>query len=65
MGMFDNIKAAKEMMKNMSPEQMKDLMGQAQNYKGQMEEMIQKAVTEEIKRLDLISRAEVQKMLGK
>lgn len=64
MGMFDNIKAAKEMMKNMDPNQMKDLMSQAQNYKGQMEEMIKKAVADEIKRLDLVSRAEVQKMMG-
>jgi BMFP domain-containing protein YqiC len=56
---------AKDMMKNMSPEQMKDLMGQAQNYKGQMEEMIKSAVAAEIKRLDLVSRAEVMKMMGK
>lgn len=65
MGMFDNLKMAKEMMKNMSPDQMKDLMSQAQNYKGQMEEMIKSAVAAEIKRLDLVSRAEVQKMIGR
>lgn len=65
MGMFDNLKMAKDMMKNMSPDQMKDLMSQAQNYKGQMEEMIKKAVADEIRRLDLVSRAEVQKMMGK
>jgi len=63
--MFDNIKAAKEMMKNMSPDQMKDLMGQAQNYKSQMDETIKAAVAEEIKRLDLVSRSEVMKMIGK
>lgn len=65
MGMFDNLKMAKDMMKNMSPEQMKDLMGQASNYKGQMDEMIKAAVAAEIKRLDLVSRVEVQKMLGR
>ncbi len=63
--MFDNLKAAREMMKNMSPDQMKDMMSQAQNYKVQMDEMIKKAVAEEIKRLDLVSRAEVKQMLGK
>jgi BMFP domain-containing protein YqiC len=65
MGFFDNMKAAKDMMKNMSPEQMKDLMGQAQNYQKQMEEMIQKAVASEIAKRDLVSRDEVKKMLGK
>lgn len=65
MGFFDNMKAAKDMMKNMSPEQMKDLMGQAQNYQKQMEEMIQKAVASEIAKRDLVSREEVKKMMGK
>ncbi len=65
MGFFDNMKAAKDMMKNMSPEQMKDLMGQAQNYQKQMEEMIQKAVASEIAKRDLVSRDEVKKMMGK
>lgn len=65
MGMFDNLKMAKDLMKNMSPDQMKDLMSQASNYKSQMDEMIKTAVAAEIKRLDLVSRAEVQKMLGK
>jgi BMFP domain-containing protein YqiC len=65
MGFFDNMKAAKDMMKNMSPEQMKDLMGQAQNYQKQMEEMIQKAVASEVAKRDLVSRDEVKKMLGK
>ncbi len=65
MGFFDNMKAAKDMMKNMSPEQMKDLMGQAQNYQKQMEEMIQKAVASEIAKRDLVSRDEVKKMLGR
>lgn len=65
MGMFDNLKMAKDMMKNMTPDQMRDMMEQAKGAQKQMEDMVKKAVADEIKRLDLVSRAEVQKMMGK
>ncbi len=55
---------AKEMMKNMSPDQMSDLMKQAGNYKAQMEEMVRQVVADEIKRLDLISRDEAKNMFA-
>lgn len=64
MGMFDNLKAAQEMMKNMSPDQIKDLMKQAESQKKVMEDMIRKLVAEEIEKRDLVSRSEVKKLIG-
>ena len=42
MGIFDQMKMAQDMMKNMSPEQMKDLMKQA----GDAKDMLKKQVKE-------------------
>ncbi|OGY58976.1 MAG: hypothetical protein A3H06_00960 [Candidatus Colwellbacteria bacterium RIFCSPLOWO2_12_FULL_44_13] len=63
MGMFDQFKAASEMMKGMSPEQIKELMDQAKGAKDMMREEIKKGVEEEIKKREFISREEVQKMI--
>jgi hypothetical protein len=46
--MFKNLKAAKEMMANMDPDDLKDLMEQAKNQQAQMEETIRRIVREEI-----------------
>jgi hypothetical protein len=64
MGMFDNLKAAQEMMKNMSPDQIKDLMKQAGDQKKMMEDLVRKMVAEEIDRRGLVTREEVKKMTG-
>lgn len=61
--MFDQLKMAREMMKNMSPEQIKDLMEQAKASQGALAEQIQTIVNQEIERRQLISRAEVERMI--
>ena len=54
MNMFKNIKAAREMMKDMDPDQMQDLMNQAGNYQVEMEEMIRRIVREELDKRGLL-----------
>ena len=63
MGIFDQLGAAKDMLKGMSPDQISQLMKQAQDSKAMMEDMVRKLVEAEIKRRDLVTREEVQKML--
>jgi hypothetical protein len=64
MGMFDQLKMASEMMKNMSPEQIEKLMKQAEESKKMLEETVRKTVDEEIKKRGLVSREEVARMLA-
>ena len=59
------MKMAKYLMKGMSPGQMKDLLSQAKESKTMMEDMIRKIVQEEIAKKNLVSREDVEKMLGK
>lgn len=63
MGMFDQFKMASDVMKNMSPDQISQLMKQAQDSKKMMEDMVRKLVEEEISRRGLATRAEVESML--
>ena len=63
MGLFDQFKMASDMMKNMSPYQIKELMEQAKESQKMMSDQIQKIVDEEIKKRNLISREEVEQML--
>ena len=65
MGFFDQIKAAQDMMKNMSPDQIKEMMEQAKESQRMLQDMIEKEVQKMIKEKDLISREEVRKMIGK
>ena len=65
MGIFDQIKAAQDMMKNMSPDQIKEMMEQAKQSQKMLEDMVQKAVEKAIKDRDLVSRDEVSRMIGK
>ena len=48
MGMFDNLKVAQNMMKNMSPKEIMELMETAKNQKTMMEDMVRKIVQEEL-----------------
>ncbi|MEK7643001.1 MAG: hypothetical protein AAB372_00930 [Patescibacteria group bacterium] len=64
MGMFDQLRAAQEMMKNMSPEQIQGLMKQAQDSKSMMEDMVKKLVAEEVTKRNLMSRDEVARMIA-
>ena len=63
--MFDQFKMAADMMKGMSPEQIKQLMEQAKNSQQMIDDQIRKVVDEEIKKRDLISRKEALEMLSK
>lgn len=63
MGIFDQFKQASEMLKGMSPEQIKDMMAQAKEQKAMMEEVIRKGVEDEIKKKNLISKDELLKIL--
>ena len=65
MGMFDQFKMAADMMKGMSPDQIKQLMEQAKNSQKMLEDQIKRVVDEEIKKRNLISREEVMRLLGK
>ena len=62
MGIFDQMKAAQNMMKNMSPDELRDMMKQAEESKRMIEDIVKKAVEEEIQRRDLISREEAQRL---
>ncbi len=63
MGIFDQFKQASEMLKGMSPEQIKDMMAQAKEQKAMMEEVIRKGVEDEIRKKNLISKDELLKIL--
>lgn len=63
MGIFDQLKGAGEMLKGMSPDQIKDLMEKAKESKHMMEQMVRDEVEKIIRERDLISRAEVQRMI--
>ena len=63
--MFDQFKIVADMMKGMSPEQIKQLMEQAKNSQQMIDDQIRKVVDEEIKKRDLISRKEALEMLSK
>lgn len=63
MGMFDQFKAAQNMMKNMSPDQIKELMEQAKESQAMLNKEIKKVVEEEIARRNLVSRDEVLRII--
>ena len=57
------MKMAQEMMKNMSPEQIKALTEQAKESQGMLAEQVRKILEEEIQRRGLVTKEEVQRML--
>ena len=61
----NGIDVAKEMMKNMDPEDMKDLMKQAQSQQGQMEDNIKRIVQEEIQKQNLITKEDLDKAISR
>jgi hypothetical protein len=63
MGMFDQLKIASEMMKNMNPEQILQLIKQAEESKKMMEDMVRKLIGEEVRKRNLISRDEVERLI--
>jgi len=63
MGIFDQMKMAGDMMKNMDPSQMKELVAQAKESQKMLEDQIKKIVNEEIKNRGLVSKEEVEKII--
>lgn len=63
MGIFDQFKMAGDLMKNMNPGQLKELMEQAKESQKMLDSQIRKIVEEEIKNRGLVSKSEVEKML--
>ena len=63
MGFFDQAKLAANMMKNMDPSQMKELMEQARESQKMLDEQIRRVVAEEIKKQGLMTRRDVEEML--
>lgn len=58
--MFDQFKAVSEMMKGMSPDQLSQLVKQADAGKKEMEKLVRKIVEEEIEKRNFISRSEAE-----
>ncbi|MCK9497494.1 MAG: hypothetical protein PHS16_02545 [Candidatus Colwellbacteria bacterium] len=50
-------------MKNMSPDEMKQMMEQAKETQKMLDDMIEKKVEKMIKEKDLVSRQEVEKII--
>lgn len=63
MGLFDQTRIAANLMKNMSPSQMKELMEQARESQNMMEQQISRIVQEEIQKRNLVSREELEAIL--
>ncbi|MBI3335460.1 MAG: hypothetical protein HY001_03090 [Candidatus Portnoybacteria bacterium] len=63
MGFFDQAKLAANLMKNMDPSQMKEMLSQAKEAQKMMEEQIRKVVDEEIAKRNLVSREEVEAII--
>lgn len=65
MGIFDQAKLAANLMKNMDPSQMKEMMAEARNAQKMLGEQIKQIVEEEIKKRNLVSREEVEEIVRK
>ena len=63
MGFFDQAKLAANMMKNMDPSQIKEMVAQAKEAQKILEDQIKRIVDEEIKKRNLVSMEEVQKII--
>lgn len=63
MGIFNQLKNAHEAMKNMSPDEIRQMMEQAKETQKMLDDMIDKKVREIIKEKDLVSRDDVERMI--
>lgn len=64
MGMFDQLKAASDLMKNMSPDELAKLMKQAEESKKMLEDTVRKVLEEEIVKRELVTRKELDERLS-
>lgn len=65
MSIFDQFKAASDLMKNMSPDQLSELMKQADASKNEIENLVRKIVDEEVKKKNLLTREDAEKIFAK
>ena len=63
MGIFNQLKSAHEAMKNMNPDEIRQMMEQAKETQKMLDDMIDKKVREIIKEKDLVSRDDVERMI--
>ncbi len=61
--MFDQFKMMSDMMKGMDPNQLKDLMKQAEGSKKAIEDMVRTIVKEEIQKQELVSKKDLERIL--
>lgn len=64
MGILDQLKGAGEMLKGMSPDQIKELMEKAKESQHMMQSYIKEEVERIIKERDLVSRKDVERMIN-
>jgi len=60
--MFEQIKIAKELLKNINPSDLPKLMEQASQSQKAIEEMIRKIVRQELEKLNLPTRQEIEEI---
>ena len=60
--MFDQLRAASEIMKNMSPDQMQQFMNQAEESKHMLEDAVRKLLDEEIRKRGLLTKDEASRL---
>lgn len=63
MGILNQLKGAGDMLKGMSPEQIKELMEKAKESRGMMEDLIREEVEKVIRDRNLVTREEVERMI--
>ncbi len=64
MKIFNQLKNAHEAMKNMSPDEIQQMMNQAKETQKMLDDMIEKKVKKIVEERGLVSRAEVEKMIA-
>lgn len=64
MGVLDQLRGAGDLLKGMSPEQIKELMEKAKESRGMMEDLIKEEVEKAIRAKNLVSREEVERMIA-
>ncbi len=61
--MMDQFKLAAQLMKNLSPQQIKELMQQAKESQAMLKKQIMQLIEKAIEEKQLVSRSEVQQMI--
>ena len=65
MGIFEQMKMASDMLKNMSPEERTKFLEQAKESRGMLEDAVRKTLDEEIQKRGLVTKDEVLRIMQK